>query len=145
MSKLNMPKTSKDLALFCSKLIYDKLAEDIIILDLTKIDSAPADYFIICSSSSEHQSNAILDNILRNSKNADLKKPRVEGAENAEWILVDYFDVVVHIMLKQIRKFFKLEKLWVDAIFYKFNENTKKLNKINQTDTFKLINNIFND
>ncbi|MBQ6268568.1 MAG: ribosome silencing factor, partial [Bacteroidetes bacterium] len=85
---------------------------------------------------------AIVDELLQKTKQVGLTRPRVEGLNNAEWILLDYFDVVVHVMLKPIRSFYKIEKLWADAKFYKFNAETEKLNKLKPTDTVKILNSI---
>lgn len=142
MTKQKAPTTSKALALFCTKILQDKLAEDIVILELTDIESSPAEFFVICSSNSDPQSLAIVDELLQKTKQVGLTRPRVEGLNNAEWILLDYFDVVVHVMLKPIRSFYKIEKLWADAKFYKFNAETEKLNKLKPTDTVKILNSI---
>jgi ribosome-associated protein len=98
-------------------------------MDLTNYETAPTDFFVICSSDSANQSIAITDFLLRQSKNVGLDRPKVEGDIVADWILIDFFDVVVHIMLKEIRNFYQLEKLWKDAIFYEFNVETSKLKK----------------
>lgn len=140
MSKLKTPKNSKSLSLFCAKLAAEKLAENIIILDLTDIETAPTDFFVICSCTSEPQLRAVTENIMEKSKKANLERPRTEGELGAEWVLIDYFDVVVHIMLAEIRSFYNIEKLWADAVFYKFNYETARLNKANQTEILNIIN-----
>ena len=129
MPKLTKPTNAKALATFCSKIAAEKIASDIIVMDLTNYDTAPADFFVICSSDSVNQSTAIADFMLRNSRNVGLDRPKIEGDTVADWILIDFFDVVVHIMLKEIRNFYRLEKLWNEATFYKFNIETSKLNK----------------
>jgi ribosomal silencing factor RsfS len=66
---------------------------------------------------------------MRNAKSAGISKPRVEGDETSDWILIDFFDVVVHIMNKESREFYKIEQLWNEAVFYKFNSETGKFRK----------------
>lgn len=85
-------------------------------LDMRDIDSAVTDYFVICHAQSKTQVTAIADKIIDNVRN----KLRVhvyheEGFDNAEWILIDYVDVVVHVFLEPKRSFYKLEELWADA------------------------------
>jgi len=130
MAKLSKPKTSKALATFCAKVAADKIAEDIIVIDLQKIEKSTTDFSVLCSTDSTNQSIAIRDAILRQNKKNGLPKPRVEGEINAEWILIDFFDVVMHIMLKPIREYYDIENLWADCVFYEFNVNTEKLNKV---------------
>jgi len=134
LSKITTSKNSKTLATVCAKLASEKLAKNILVMDLTEIETAPADFFVMCSCESEPQMRSVCDNILRQNKKNGLERPRVEGETTAEWILLDYFDVVVHIMLEEIRSFYMLEKLWIDANFYKFNVETNKLNKIKFTE-----------
>ena len=129
MAKLTKPKTPKTLAIFCAKIAAEKIAADITVMDLTKYENASTDFFVICSSDSENQSKAIVDFLLRQAKNAGLDKPKVEGDIVADWILIDFFDVVFHIMLRHIRDYYQIEKLWNEATFYKFNSETSKLNK----------------
>lgn len=122
MEEISLYEKSKDLALFCANLVDDKLAKDILILDLSKIETAPAEFFIICSSDSEQQVSAIANHINRTCKDQHIPKPRMEGMEASEWVLMDFFDVVVHIMLDKTRKFYKLEKLWGDAEIFTINQ-----------------------
>lgn len=115
--------SSKRLAEFCSALAADKMIRDIIILELKQIESAPADYFVIGTSDSPPQLAAALDHFQRRSKEAGLGRIKSEGGSFSDWILIDYFDVVVHLMLPNAREFYKLEKLWADAEFYKLNDD----------------------
>lgn len=98
------------------KAIQDTKGEDIKILDLTHIENAVADHFIICSANSNTQVNAIADNVEKTVRNELKDRPwHVEGSENAMWILVDYVSVVVHIFQKHIREYYDIEDLWSDA------------------------------
>ena len=115
------------LAILSAQLCQDKLAEDVLILDLKQIDTAPTDYFVICSCDSAPQMEAISDLIQRTTRDYKLQKPHVEGIDSLEWVLLDYFDVVVHLMLKPVRSLYKLEKLWGDAEFYTVNDEADLL------------------
>ena len=96
--------------------IQDTKGEDIRILDLTNIENAAADYFIICSANSNTQVNAIAGNIERRVRNELKERPwHTEGEENALWVLVDYISVVVHVFQKYIREYYDIEDLWSDA------------------------------
>jgi len=96
--------------------IQDTKGEDIRILDLTNIENASADYFIICSANSNTQVNAIAGNIERRVRNELKERPwHTEGEENALWVLVDYISVVVHVFQKNIREYYDIEDLWSDA------------------------------
>ena len=117
MAKLGKPRTSKGLAQFAAKCADEKLARNIIIIDLQKIEAAPADFFVVCSTDSEVQSRAIVDELIRNCSKTGMKKPRIEGLQTSSWILMDFFDVVLHVMIQKTREFYKLEKLWSDATF----------------------------
>lgn len=96
--------------------IQDTKGEDIRILDLTNIENAAADYFIICSANSNTQVNAIAGNIERRVRNELKERPwHTEGEENALWVLVDYISVVVHVFQNHIREYYDIEDLWSDA------------------------------
>lgn len=96
--------------------MQDKKAKKITSLDLTKINNSVTNYFVICHAPSKTQVDAIYDNVRKVVQERCETKPiNREGVENAEWILIDYFDVVVHIFLEDIRSFYQLEDLWADA------------------------------
>ncbi len=98
------------------KAMQDKKAKNIVSLDLDKIPNAVSHYFVICSASSKTQVDAIHDNVMEFvKKSCGINPSHREGVDNSEWILIDYFDVVVHIFLDEIRDFYKLEALWADA------------------------------
>ena len=89
---------------------------DINLLDLREIENTVCDYFIICNGTSNTHVNAITSSIQKTVSKAIKDKPwHVEGSENAEWILMDYVNVVVHVFQKQIRDFYDIEGLWGDA------------------------------
>jgi|SRR5690606_11789390 len=91
-------------------------AEDITILDLREIDNAVSQYFIICSGNSNTQVSAIASNIEKQVRNNIQERPiHSEGNQNAQWILLDYGNVVVHVFQKAIREYYDLESMWGDA------------------------------
>ena len=96
--------------------IQEKKGENIISLDLRKIPEAVADFFIICEASSTIQVKAIADFVEEHIKNTVKETPyHHEGFQSAHWILIDYVNVVVHVMQTETRKFYKLEEMWSDA------------------------------
>ena len=99
-------------------LAIDKKAGRIVIFDVRGLSSL-TDFFIVCHGTSEAQVKAIVDNIRKGTEN----KPRhLEGYENQNWILLDYFDVVVHVFKKDERDYYELERLWADAPMKEIND-----------------------
>jgi ribosome-associated protein len=98
------------------KGIEEVKGQDIEILDLREIENTVCDYFIICNGTSNTQVNAIVNSIQKIVSKALKDKPwHIEGTDNAEWILMDYVHVVVHVFQKHIREFYDIEGLWGDA------------------------------
>lgn len=96
--------------------IQEKKGKNIISLDLRKINEAVADFFIVCEAASQPQIRAIADNVDDKVREKCGEKPfHHEGYNNLQWVLIDYVNVVVHIMLPENRKFYKLEEMWSDA------------------------------
>lgn len=96
--------------------IEDVKGKEITILDLREIENTVCDYFIICEGSSNTQVNAIVNSIQKKvSKELKDNPWHVEGSDNAEWVLMDYVNVVVHVFQKQIRTYYDIESLWGDA------------------------------
>ena len=90
--------------------------QDISILDLSEIDNTVCDYFVVCNGTSNTHVNAIVNSIQKLVSKSLKDKPwHVEGAQNAEWVLMDYVHVVVHVFQKHIRTHYDLESLWGDA------------------------------
>ena len=106
--------TPKAFARKCCDLAHDKKAEDVIIIDLRKLN-APTDYFVICSASSDRQVKAIADNVKEGMKEKGFRPWHIEGLTAKKWVLIDYVDVVVHIFYGETRAFYSLETLWGDA------------------------------
>ena len=101
--------------------IQDIKGKNILKLDLREIDEAPADYFIICEGDSNPQINAIAGNIQKRVKDeTGLHPSHREGQDLSKWVLVDYFDIVVHVFYPETREFYEIEDLWSDAKFTEY-------------------------
>lgn len=103
-------------------MAQEKLAHDILVLDLGDIEAAPAEYFVIASVDSDAQLRAAADTIEDTMRSLDMGSPRSEGRGTSTWVILDYFDIVVHLMLSTTREFYKLERLWGDAKAYTLTE-----------------------
>jgi ribosome-associated protein len=115
MAKKN-GKGSQKLCDAIVKGMQEKKAIDIVVLDLRKVKNAVADFFVICSGGSDKQLDAITQSVDEEVFKTVKENPwHVEGKNNKEWMLLDYFDVVAHVFRKDKREFFALEKLWGDA------------------------------
>jgi len=97
--------------------IEDVKGQNINILDLREIENTVCDYFIICEGTSNTQVNAIVNSVQKKVSKEIKDKPwHIEGSDNAEWVLMDYVNVVVHVFQKHIREYYDIESLWGDAI-----------------------------
>ena len=104
--------------------IQEKKGENIISLDLRKVNEAVADFFIICEASNQPQVRAISEFVEEEMKKKCDESPyRHEGLKNLQWVLIDYVNVVVHVMLSETRKFYKLEEMWSDGVTEEHEEN----------------------
>lgn len=114
MNEINNP--AKQLADTIVEGIQEKKGTNIAILDLTKLDNTICQYFVICEGDSTTHVDAIAESVSDYVReNLNDRPNHVEGRENALWILLDYFDVVVHVFHKDERGFYNLEGLWADA------------------------------
>ena len=96
--------------------IEDIKGQNISILDLRSIENSVCDYFVICDGNSNTQVNAIVNSIQKKvSKSAHEKPYQIEGEDNAEWVLMDYINIVVHVFQKHKREYYAIENLWGDA------------------------------
>lgn len=109
-----------DSKLLCDTIVegmQENKAKNIVILDLSEIEGAVCDYFVICSGDSTTQVDGIGSSVVRHTRKALKEKPwSVEGKTNKEWVLLDYVSVVAHIFYRDTREFYDLEELWGDAI-----------------------------
>ncbi|MEH0154377.1 ribosome silencing factor [Limibacter armeniacum] len=109
--------SSEELAGLIVNGMKDKKAQDIVVLDLRKVQNAMTDFFVICSGTSDRQVDAIKDGIEESTWKFAKEDPyRKEGLERSEWVLLDYINVVAHVFTQKKRAFFGLEDLWGDAI-----------------------------
>jgi ribosome-associated protein len=98
------------------RAIQEKKGEHIVSLDLRKIPEAVADFFIICEATNQPQIKAITDSVeFRVKQDAGENPYHHEGKQHLQWVLIDYVNVVVHIMMPEQRKFYRLEEMWSDA------------------------------
>ena len=96
--------------------IHEKKGQNVLKIDLRKLDSRIADFFVVCHASSGSQVSAICDFVEETVRKKAKEKPfRIEGLENCFWVLIDYGNVVVNIFIEEARKFYNLESLWADA------------------------------
>tara|TARA_B100001248_G_scaffold173762_1_gene131762 strand:- start:2287 stop:2655 length:369 start_codon:yes stop_codon:yes gene_type:complete len=99
-------------------LAFEKKAKNLISLDL-RGHSSITDYFIICHGNSEPQIKAIVDNIR---KGTSFKPRHLEGYENKKWVLLDYFDIIVHVFDEKEREYYSVENIWADVPKQEFND-----------------------
>ncbi len=97
-----------------AQALYDKKAKNIVALDISKITSL-GDYFIICSCTSAAQLRACTDEVEEKMGEIGIQPAHTEGYNGGTWILLDYQDIIVHLMLEETREFYALEHLWGDA------------------------------
>jgi len=122
-SSVRLTKNSKLIKTIINA-IQEKKGENIISLDLRKVNEAVADFFIICEASNQPQVRAIADFVEQEIKEKCDESPyRHEGMKNLQWVLIDYVNVVVHVMLSETRKFYKLEEMWSDGVSHEHEEN----------------------
>ncbi len=105
---------SRKRALLCLNASLEKKAKDLVILNVKEI-SAFADYFIICSGTSDRQVRAVAGAIQEKLKLAEILPLGIEGESAGQWVLMDYDDVIIHIFLDTVRTFYDLERLWSEA------------------------------
>jgi ribosome-associated protein len=110
-----------------AEAFLDKKAKDPVILDFRKLGSSLCDSFFICHGTSRTQVEALADGVIMGvKKKTGLNPYHREGFENAEWILIDYADIIVHIFQESKRNFYNLEQLWADAEIIKIDPKTIK-------------------
>jgi ribosome-associated protein len=110
-------EAAKELCQAVAEAMLEKKAQGVVSLDLSSIDGAICTYFVLCHADSTTQVDAIAGNVEEQVRKTLGQKPRrVEGAENALWILVDYVDVIAHVFQTEMRDFYRIEQLWADAV-----------------------------
>ena len=113
--------TNRDYALLAAKTLSDKKAQDIIIIDIQE-KAAFADYFVICSGTSERQINSLIDDVEDSFAKEGLFVKSIEGKNGSGWILMDFGDVIVNLFTKEMRDKYSIEKVWGDCQFIEVEE-----------------------
>ena len=115
-----MPNKKESSEILLNKIIHgieNVKGENIQKIDLRKIENTPCEFFVICSGNSNTQVSAIVNSIKKKVSKTLREKPlHTEGLEIAEWVLIDYVNVVVHVFQRKTREFYNIEELWGDAI-----------------------------
>jgi len=106
---------SKEMLKIAVEALEDKKAEDIKVIDISKI-SVIADYFIIASGSNTNQVQAMVDSVEEKMFKAGVDDPKVEGYNSSNWVLLDYKDVIIHVFQEEDRKFYNIERIWRDGV-----------------------------
>jgi len=121
----------KDRVLLCVNASLKRKAKDLIILNVQELSSF-ADYFIICSGTSDRQVQAIAESIQENLKENGILPLGVEGERIGKWVLMDYEDIIVHIFYEPIREFYDIERLWADAPRMKVGDEVTELTALDK-------------
>ncbi|MBV8085268.1 MAG: ribosome silencing factor [Chloroflexi bacterium] len=106
--------TAEAIARFAVDAAANKKAEDIVLLDIRELTSM-ADYFVICSASSDRQLKSVVEGIEQDLKGEGVRPVHVEGDQGSGWVLVDFGDVICHVFKEQERDYYRLEDLWTGA------------------------------
>ena len=116
MRKKAVGRKSETLVKAIIEVIKEHKGKKVVSLDLRGIETAVSDYFVVCHGTSNTHISSLAENVRKDVSKKIKEKPwHIEGKSNKEWVLLDYFDVVVHIFNKEKRDFYKLENLWADA------------------------------
>jgi ribosome-associated protein len=116
MKSPQVRQDSDTLAEIAVRGLQERKGQDIVVLNLKELKNAVADYFVICSASSDTQLDALARSVEEEVEKITGQAPwQSEGRTNREWVLLDYVDVVVHVFLRDRRQFYALEELWGDA------------------------------
>ena len=103
--------------------LKEKKGKQILTIDLRKTNNSICDHFIICHGESTTQVSALADSVERKLKESrNTRVHHIEGLQNCQWVLMDYFDILVHIFIEDQRSFYNLEELWADGILERFED-----------------------
>ena len=115
--------TNKEYALLAGKVLAEKKAQDIIIIDIQEKASF-ADYFVICSGNSERQVQSLTDDVEDAFAKQNLFVKSVEGRHGSGWILIDFGDIIINVFTKEMRERYNIEKVWGDCQFIEVEDQT---------------------
>lgn len=113
--------TNKEYAMLAGKVLSDKKAQDIVVIDIQEKASF-ADYFVICSGTSERQVQSLVDDVEDAFAKEDLLAKSIEGKNGSGWILMDFGDIIVNVFTKEMREKYNIEKVWGDCEFIEVEE-----------------------
>lgn len=113
--------TNRDYALLAAKTLSDKKGQDIVIIDIQE-KAAFADYFVICSGTSERQINSLIDDVEDALAKEGILVKSIEGKNGSGWVLMDFGDVIVNLFTKEMREKYSIEKVWGDCQFIEAEE-----------------------
>ena len=116
--------TSKEIAKLACEALADKKADDIKVIDISEVSSL-ADYFVIAGGMNRNQVQAMADNVEEELGKAGYPCKQVEGYQSANWILMDYGDIIVHVFDKESRLFYDIERIWRDGKIMEAGEFTE--------------------
>jgi len=128
LSEITENDSRKRLLLLINALL-EKKAGSLVMINVREI-SAFADYFVICSGTSDRQVRAIASSLRENLKKSDIFPLGVEGETEGKWVLLDYDDIIVHVFLDSVRAFYDLERLWSESPRFDIPENTTSLSSL---------------
>lgn len=104
--------------------LKEKKGKQIVTIDLREIHNSICDHFIICHGESTTQVGALTESVEKKLKeNFDIRAHHIEGLQNSQWVLLDYYDILVHIFIEDRRKFYNLEDLWADGKFERIEDD----------------------
>lgn len=113
--------TNKEYAILAAKTLADKKGQDIVVIDIQG-KAAFADYFVICSGTSERQINSLTDDVENAFAKEGLLVKSIEGKQNSGWILMDFGDIIINLFTKEMREKYSIEKVWGDCDFIEVEE-----------------------
>ena len=113
--------TNKEYAILAAKTLADKKGQDIVVIDIQG-KAAFADYFVICSGTSERQINSLTDDVEEAFAKEGLLVKSIEGKQNSGWILMDFGDIIINLFTKEMREKYSIEKVWGDCDFIEVEE-----------------------
>ena len=118
MTETTVATTAKALADLCVLGLQEKKGQKITIMNLQDVQGAVADYFVVCTGTSDRHVQALADSVEKLVKEQNGERPHnYEGRSQGEWVLIDYVNVVVHVFQREKRDFYNIEELWGDAEF----------------------------
>jgi len=123
--RIHIRMNFRNLAKQCASLALGKKAKEILVLDVRKLTSI-TDYFVVCSGRSNIHVETIAWSIVSKLKGEGIRALHIEGEKQAQWVLIDYVGVIVHVFYEPVRKFYGLEKLWAEGRNIKFQEGKKE-------------------